>query len=202
MKEIMPKSLRSKVLLGTLWSTSFALLAVGGYFGGRTAEAKYEDLNTTSAPEVKLQNQGRYEEAVQTVLDRIREGLREADADTEVAVIYLNAAKKDLPNREKWAQQAVPYVDKAAALAPHDPFILESAMDDFNTVGDYSENSCPHYDKAVQFGQAALALLQGNSVTVEGYIRSSYPAQPIRDRIQPTVKRIRDKVEACCKRWQ
>jgi tetratricopeptide (TPR) repeat protein len=199
MEEIMPKPLRSKILIGTLWATSVALVAVGAYFGGRAAEEKYEDLNTTSAPELKLQEQGRYEEAVQTVLDRIREGLPEAQADTEVAAIYLNTAKKDLPNREKWAQQAVPYLDKAAALAPYDPFILESAMDDFNAVGDFSENGCPHYDKAVQFGQAALALLQGNSVTVEG-IRSSYPAQPIRDRIQPTLKRIRDKVEACCKR--
>jgi tetratricopeptide (TPR) repeat protein len=200
MEEIMPKSLRSKILLETLWATSVAIVAVGAYFGGRTAEAKYEDLNTTSAPELKLQDQGRYEEAVQTVLNRIREGLSEAEADSEVAVIYLNAAKKDLPNREKWAQQAVPYVDKAAALAPHDPFILESAMDDFNTVGDYSENGCPQYDKAVQFAQAALALLQGNSVTVEGYIRSSYPARPIRDRVEPTLKRIQNKVEACCKR--
>jgi tetratricopeptide (TPR) repeat protein len=200
MEKIMPMSLRSKILLGMLWLTSVALMGGAAYFGGWNAEAKFEDLNTTSAPELKLENQGRYEEAVQTVLDRIREGLREADADSEVAVIYLNRAKKDRSNREKWAQQAVPYLDKAAALAPHDPFILESIMDDFNMVGDYSENGCPHYEKAVQFGQAALALLQGNSVTVEGYIRSSYPAQPIRDRVEPTLKRIQSKVEACCKR--
>ncbi len=192
-------SLRSKILLGTLWFTSVALVGVGAYFGGWSAEAKFEDLNTTSAPELKLKDQGRYEEAAQTVLDRVREGLPEAEADSEVALIYLNRAKKDLPNREQWAQQAVPYLDKAAALAPHDPFILESAMDDFNTVGDYSENGCPYYEKAVQFGQAVLALLQGKSVTVEGHVRS-YPAQPIREGIEPTLKRIREKVEACCKK--
>jgi tetratricopeptide (TPR) repeat protein len=199
MEDIMPTSLRSNILLGTLWVTSVVLVGVGAYFAGRSAEAKFEDLTNTPAPEVKLEDQGRYEEAIQTVLDRIREGLPEADADSEVALIYLDRAKKDLANREKWAQQAVPYLDKAAALAPHDAFILESAMDDFNMLGDYSEKGCLHYEKAVQFGQATLALLQGNSVTVEGHIRS-YPAQPIRNRIEATLKRIQDKVEACCKR--
>ena len=132
------------------------------------------------------------------MLDRRKEGLREADADEEVALIYLNRAKKDWANREKWAQQVEFYIDKAAALAPNDPFILESAMDDLNTVGDYSTSGCPHYLKAVQFGEAALTLLQGNSVTVEGHVRS-YPTQPIKEGLQPRLKRIRDKVQACCR---
>ena len=197
----MPRSVRSKILLGVLWVASFAVAGVGAYFGGRGAEAKYADLITSKepAPEVKLEDQGRYDEAIQTVLDRRKEGLREADADSEVALIYLNRAKKDLANREKWAQQVEFYIDKAAALAPKDPFILESAMDELNTVGDYSDEGCPHYQKAVRFGEAALALLQGTSVTVEGHVRS-YPTQPIKEGLQPRLKRIRDKVEACCKK--
>jgi tetratricopeptide (TPR) repeat protein len=195
----MRTSLRSKILLGTLWVTSVVLVGVGAYFAGRSTEAKYEELIATPAPEINLEHQGRYEEAIQTVLDRIREGLPEADADSEVALIYLDQAKKDLPNREKWAEQAVAYLDKAAALAPHNPFILESAMDNFNTVGDYSENGCSHYQKAVQFGEATLALLQGNTVTVEGHLRS-YPTQPIKEGLQPRLRRIREKVEACCKK--
>ena len=197
----MPRLVLSKTLLGILWVTSFAATGVGAYFGGRGAEAKYEDLTTSKepAPEVKLEDQGRYDEAIQKVLDRRKEGLREADADSEVALIYLNRAKKDWANREKWAQQVEFYIGKAAALAPNDPFILESAMDELNTVGDYSDKGCPHYQKAVQFGEAALALLQGTSVTVEGHVRS-YPTQPIREGLQPRLKRIRDKVEACCKK--
>ncbi len=197
----MPRSFRSKILFGILWATSAALVSVGAYFGGWGAEAKYEEVTTGDmpAPEVRLEDQGRYDEAIQTVLDRRREGLHEAYADSEVALIYLNRAKKDRANREKWAQQAALYIDKATALAPNDPFILESAMDDLNTVGNYSDNGCPHYQKAVQFGEAALALLQGSSVTIERHARS-YPTQPIKESLKPRLKRIRDKVEACCKK--
>ena len=112
---------------------------------------------------------------------------------------YLNRAKKDWANRETWAQQVEFYIDIAAALAPNDPFILENAMDELNTVGNYSENGCPHYEKAIHFGEAALALLEGTTITVEGRVRS-YPTQPIKEGLQPRLKRIRDKVEACCKK--
>jgi hypothetical protein len=136
----MPNLTQSKTASGVLWATTVVLLSVGAYFVGWGAEAKYEDLITidTPAPEVKLEELGRYDEAIQAVLDRRREGLHEVDADSEVAQIYLDRAKKDLANREEWAQQAAFYLDKAAALAPKDPFILESAMDGFNSVGNYS----------------------------------------------------------------
>lgn len=197
----MPRKFQSKVASGVLWATTVALVSVGAYFIGWGAEAKYEDLKTsnTPAPEVKLEEQGRYDEAIQTVLDRRREGLHEADAYSEVAWIYLERARKDLASREKWAQQAASYLDKTTASAPKDPFILESAMDGFNRVGDYSEKGCPYYEKAVGFGEAALALLQGSTVTVEGHVRS-YPTQPIKEGIEPRLKRIRGKVEAWCRK--
>jgi len=195
----MPKMFQSKIASGALWAATVVLASVGAYFVGWGAEAKYEGMITSNAPEVKLEEQGRYDEAIQTVMGRRREGLPEADADSEVALIYLERAKRDLTNREKWAQQSATYLDKAAALAPKDPFILESAMDGFNTVGDYSEKGCPHYEKAVGYGEAALALLQNRTVTVEGHIRS-YPTQPIKESIQPQLKRIRGKVEAWCKK--
>jgi hypothetical protein len=195
----MPKTFQSKIASGALWAATVVLASVGAYFVGWGAEAKYEGMITSNAPEVKLEEQGRYDEAIQTVMGRRREGLPEADADSEVALIYLERAKRDLTNREKWAQQSATYLDKAAALAPKDPFILESAMDGFNTVGDYSEKGCPHYEKAVGYGEAALALLQNRTVTVEGHIRS-YPTQPIKESIQPQLKRIRGKVEAWCKK--
>ena len=195
----MSNLIQSKIASGMLWATTVVLVSVGAYLVGWGAEAKYEDLITidTPPPEVKLEEQGRYDEAIQAVLDRRREGLHEADADSQVAQIYLDHAKKDLANREKWAQQAAFYFDKAAALAPGDPFILESAMDGFNQVGDYSEQGCSHYAKAVASGEAALALLQGSTVTIEGHVRS-YPTQPIKEGIQPRLKRIRRKVEAWC----
>ena len=190
----MPGSFRSRMLVAILYGTSIAAAGVGAYFAGRSAEAKYEDR---PAPEVKLEEQGRYDEAIQMVLDERKKGLPEAEADSEVAVIYLDRAQRDRPNREKWAQQVTLYIEKAASLAPNDPFILESAMDDLNTAGDYSDNGCVHYQKAIQFGEPALALLQGNTVTVEGHVRS-YPTQPIKESIEPQLNRIRDKVQACC----
>lgn len=190
----MPGSFRSKLLVAVVWATSLAGAGVGAYFAGRSVEAKYEDR---PAPEVKLEDQGHYDEAIQMVLDEKKEGLPEAEADSEVAVIYLNRAKRDWANREKWAQQAASYIERAASLAPNDPFTLESAMDDLNTAGDYSDSGCAHYQKAIQFGEAALALLQGNTITVEGNVRS-YPTQSIKESIEPQLKRIRDKVQACC----
>jgi tetratricopeptide (TPR) repeat protein len=195
----MPKKFQSTVASAALWAATVVLAGASAYFVGWGAEAKYEGMMTSNAPEVKLEEQGRYDEAIQTVMGRRSEGLPEADADSQVALIYLDRAKRDLTNREKWAQQATSYLDKAAALAPKDPFILESAMDGFNTVGDYSEKGCSLYEKAVGYGEAALALLQNSTVTVEGHARS-YPTQPIKESIQPRLKRIRGKIEAWCKK--
>ena len=197
----MPKMFQSKIALGGLWAATVVLASVSAYFVGWRAEAKYEDLTTSNTPptEDKLAEQGRYDEAIQTALGRRNEGTPEAAVDSRVALIYLERAKKDWANREKWAQQAATYLDKAAAAGPKDPFTLESAMGGFNTVGDYSEKGCPSYEKAVGYGEAALALLQNNTVTVEGHARS-YPTQPIKESIQPQLKRIRGKVEAWCKK--
>jgi tetratricopeptide (TPR) repeat protein len=197
----MTKMFRSKTAAGALWAATVVLASVGAYFVGWGTEAKYEGMITsnTPPPEVKLEEQGRYDEAIQIVLGRRNEWLPEADAYSQVALIYLERARKDSANREKWAQQAASYLDKGAASAPKDPFILESAMDGFNKVGDYSEKGCPHYEKAVGYGEAALALLQNSTVTVEGHVRS-YPTQPIKESIEPRLKRIRGKVEAWCKK--
>jgi len=197
----MLKLFQRKIVLGVFWVSTVVIVGVGGYFVGWAAEAKYEDLMTETrlAPEVKLEQEGRYDEAIQAVLERTKEGPFEAGADAEVAQIYLRRAKADPQNREKWMQQAAAYLERAANLGSKDPFVLESAMDGFNTLGDSSEMSCPYYEKAVGFGESALALLQGSTITIEGHPRS-YPTQPIKDGIQPRLQRIRRKVEAWCRR--
>jgi hypothetical protein len=202
-EEKIPDMIRSKIVSGVLWAASVVLAGVGAYFAGWSAEAKFEDLRTDNTPplEVKLAEQSRYDEAIQAVLDkRKNEGLPEADADWQVSLIYLERAKKDLANREKWIQQSASYLDKAAALAPQDIFILQNAMDGFDSVGDYSENGCPDYEKSVAFGEAALNLLQGSTVIIRGSPGNerSQPTQPIKEIIQPQLKRIRAKVAAWC----
>jgi len=197
----MPELLQHKIVPVLLWAATIVSAGVGGYFAGWGAEAKYEDLTTTitPSPEMKLQQQGRYDEAIQIVLDRAKQEASEAGSDSEVGQIYLRRAKADPQNREKWMQQAAAYFDKATTLGPKDPFVLEDAMDGFNTLGDYSEKGCPYYEKAVGFGESALALLQGTTITIEGHARS-YPTQPIKEGIEPRLRRIRRKVEAWCKK--
>ena len=96
----MSNLIQSKKARGILWVTTVSLVSVAGYFIGWGAEDKYE-LTTldTPSPEMKLEEQGRYDEAIQAV--RSREGLHEADADSQVAQIYLDRAKKDPVNREE-----------------------------------------------------------------------------------------------------
>jgi hypothetical protein len=196
---------RHRIAVGALWIVTVVTVGLGAYFAGWSAEAKLEDANTrnaTPAPEVELEEQGRYDEAIQVVLDKSKEGLPEADADWQVSLIYLERARKDVANRERWAQQAASYLDKAAALAPQDIFILENAMDGFNSVGDYSENGCPDYEKSVRSGEAALGLLRGSTIKIDG-IRGnerSQPTQPIRELIEPRLKRIQGKLAAWCRK--
>ncbi len=194
------KFVRPKIARGPLWAGTVLVVSVGAYFLGMVAEAAFANLMTSDTPsaDVKLEEQGRYDEAIEVVLDERKEGLPEADVYSRVSMIYLDRARKDLANREKWAQESASYSDKALASAPKDPFILESAMDRLDRVGDYTANGCSQYEKALSLGEDALALLQGSTVTVEGYARS-YPTQPIKESIQRQLKRIRGKVEACCK---
>jgi len=197
----MPKLLQRKIVPVLLWAATVVIAGVGGYFAGWRAEAKYEDLTTTitPSPEMKLEQQGRYDEAIQFVLDRAKQEGFEAGSDSEVGRIYLRRAKADPQNREKWMQQAAAYFDKATTLRPKDPFVLEVAMDGFNALGDYSDKGCPYYEKAVGFGESALALLQGSTITIEGQSRS-YPTEPIKQGIQPPLQRIRRKVDAWCRK--
>jgi hypothetical protein len=203
-EEQMPKMISSKIVSGLLWVATVVLVGIGAYFAGWSAEAKLEDVNTrnaTPAPEVKLEEQGRYDEAIQVVLDkRAKEGLPEADADWQVSLIYLERAKKDGANRERWAQQAASYLDKAATLAPQDIFILQNVMDGFDRAGDYSEDGCPDYEKSVSFGEAALGLLQGSTIKIGGISENerSQATQPIREVIQPQLERVRAKLAAWC----
>jgi hypothetical protein len=183
---------RSNFTWAVLWIVSVAFVGLGSYFVGQAAQAKYMDLHTDNTPplDVKLEEQGRYDEAIQMVL-----GKPGPEDDSRMAWLYLEQAKKDWGNREKWAQKSASYSNKAVESAPADPFILETAMANMAQAGDYSENGCPLYEKAQTFGESALALAQGKTITVHG---RNYQTQQIREFVQPVLKRIRAKVNAWC----
>ena len=195
----MAKILQSKLAVGVLWTATLLLFSFGAYELGSLAEARYERLTERADAVSKLMDQGRYDEAIQIRLDENKAGRPDGYTFDGIALIYLERAKNDLANRQRWVQQASLYYDKATAAAPRNPFILENAMDGYNRLGDYIEKGCPDYEKAIGFGDAAVALLQGSTVTVEGQ-RRPYPTQPIRESIEPRLKRIRGKVEAWCRK--
>jgi hypothetical protein len=188
---------RSKFVWAVFWIASVVLVGLGSYFVGRAAQAKWMDLHTDNTPplDVKLEEQGRYDEAIQVVLAKIKEGQPTPDDDSRLALLYWEQAKKDWGNREKWAQKSAYYSNKAVESAPADPFILETAMGNMDRAGDYSENGCPLYEKAQGFGESALALAQGKTITVH---ERNYQTQEIRDFVQPVLKRIGAKVKAWC----
>jgi hypothetical protein len=180
-----------------MWIASVLLVGPGSYFAGRAAQAKWMDLHTDKTPplDVQLEDQGRYDEAIQVVLAQRKDGLSEPGDDSRVALLYLEQAKKDWGNREKWAQLSVSYSNKSVESAPADPFTLETAMVNMDRAGDYSVNGCPIYEKAQMFGESALTLAQGKTITVQG---RSYPTQEITQFVQPGLKRIRAKLTAWC----
>ena len=193
----MLQAVESKFIWAVFWTASVLFVGLGSYFVGRTAQAKWMDLHTDNTPplDVKLEKQGRYDEAIQVVLGQRKDGQSAPEDDSRVALLYLEQAKKDWGNREKWAQKSASYSNRAVESAPADPFILETAMANMDRAGDYSENGCPLYEKAQAFGESALALAKGKTITVH---EQNYQTQQIRDFVQPVLKRIAAKVKAWC----
>jgi hypothetical protein len=189
--------IKSKFVWSVFWIASVLFVGLASYFVGRAAQAKWMNLHTdnTPPPDVKLEEQGRYDEAIQVVLGQRKDGQSAPEDDSRVALLYLEQAKKDWGNREKWAQKSASYSNKAVESAPADPFILETAMANMDRAGDYSENGCPLYEKAQGFGESVLVLAQGKTIMVR---ELNYQTQQIRDFVQPVLKRIGAKVKAWC----
>jgi len=194
----MLQAIESKFIWAVLWIASVLFVGPACYFVGRTAEAKWMDLHTDKTPplDVKLEKQGRYDEAIQVVLGQRKDGQSAPEDDSRVALLYLEQAKKDWGNRDKWAQKSASYSNRAVESAPADPFILATAMANMDRAGDYSANGCPFYEKAQGFGESALALTGGKTITVH---EQTYPTRQIREFVQPVIKRIDAKVKAWCR---
>jgi hypothetical protein len=68
-------------------------------------------------------------------------------------------------------------------------------MDNLDRAGDYSGNGCPNYEEAQRFGEKAIVLYQGSNAQGR-----KYPAQQMKELIEPRLKRIRGKIEAWCRK--
>jgi hypothetical protein len=183
-----------RIALGVI---SVLAVGVGGYFAGRAAQNKFVDMLTdkTPPPDAKLEQEGRYDEAIRFLLSPNKERPLQPEDYSRVAYLYLEWAKKDSGNRANLAQKSASYSEKSVQLAPNDPFVLETAIHNLERAGDYLENGCPYYEEAQTIGEKVLVLTEKEAVNVGG---TSYPTQHFKESVPYFLKGIRAKVKAWC----
>lgn len=176
-----------------------SVIAVGfaGYFAGRAAQIKFVDMlsDKTPPPDAKLEQEGRYEEAIQVLLSPNRERPIQPEDYSRVAFLYLEWAKKDSGNRVNLAHKSASYSEKSVQMAPSDPFVLETALNNLDRAGDYLEDGCPYYLEAQTIGEKVLVLTEKETVNVRGM---SYPTQQFKESVPYFLKTVRAKVKAWC----
>jgi hypothetical protein len=178
---------------------SLLLAALCGFiYGWRHRSENPPSINTITTeepPEMKLLRKGRYDEAVKVTLDSIKDERTDYSRYQMVANIYYARSIKDPPNREKWTEQVVFYVDKSVRLAPNDSINLLAAAFALDRVGDISSQACSYYEKARHYAQDARSQLQSDRIVLGD---EKMPTQPIRDEVEKFLRRLQDKVEAKC----
>jgi hypothetical protein len=183
-----------RIVLGCV---SVVVVGLAGYFAGRAAQIKFVDMlsDKTPPPDAKLEQEGRYEEAIQVLLSPNRERPIQPEDYSRVAFLYLEWAKKDSGNRVNLAHKSASYSEKSVQIAPNDPFVLETALNNLDRAGDYLENGCPYYEEAQTIGEKVLVLTEKETVNVRGM---SYPTQQFKESVPYFLKRVRAKVKAWC----
>jgi len=177
-----------------LGSISVLAVGIGGYFAGQAAQRKFVDILTdkTPPPDVKLEQEGRYDEAIRVVLSPNTERPMQPQDYSRVAYLYLEWAKKDSANRANLAQKSASYSEKAVQMAPNDAFVLETAIRDLDRAGDYLENGCPYYEEAQKMGENPIVLAPTESIKIDGKTYSP------RESVPYFIRSVRAKVKAWC----
>ena len=177
-----------------LGSISVLAVGIGGYFAGQAAQHKFVDMLTDKAPppDVKLEQEGHYDEAIRVVLSPNAERPIQAEDYSRVAYLYLEWAKKDSAKRANLAQKSASYSEKSVQMAPNNAFVLESAIRNLDRAGDYLENGCPYYEEAQTMGDNPIVLAPMKSIKIEGKTYSP------RESIPYFIRSVRAKVKAWC----
>jgi hypothetical protein len=177
-----------------LGSISVLAVGIGGYFVGQAAQHKFVDILTdkTPPPDVKLEQEGHYDEAIRVLLSPNTERPIQAEDYSRVAYLYLEWAKKDSANRANLAQKSASYSEKSVQMAPNNAFVLESAIQNLDRAGDYLENGCPYYEEAQRMGDNPIVLAPMKSIKIEGKTYSP------RESVPYFIRSVRAKVKAWC----
>jgi hypothetical protein len=178
----------------TLGSISVLAVGIGGYFAGQAAQHKFVDILTdkTPPPDVKLEQEGHYDEAIRVLLNPNTERPIQAEDYSRVAYLYLEWAKKDSANRANLAQKSASYSEKSVQMAPNNAFVLESAIQNLDRAGDYLENGCTYYEEAQKMGDNPIVLAPMKSIKIEGKTYSPRASVPY------FIRSVRAKVKAWC----
>lgn len=179
-----------------MWIGSLLVVAIAAFGYGWEHRAGNPPLivigKSSVAPELKLVEKGRYDDAVRAVLDTIHDEKKDHAQYEIVATIYALRAAKEPANREKWNKQAAFYIEKQVSLGGDDALNLIVAAHDSEAIGDNSSDSCFYYGNAKRYAQGALDALQGDSIWVHD---EKMPAKPLRDGVGQILKSIQDKME-------
>lgn len=182
-----------------MWIGSLILVAVCGFaYGWENRLENPPMLITVKAnepPELMLLRKGRYDEAVKTILESIKNGKGDFLRYQEIATVYAVRAAKDPSNRERWAQQAAFYETKSVAVSGSEPISLMGAASGLDHVGDVSDDPCRYYKTASQYAQQAMDGLKGDAIYIGD---EKTPTKPLRGDAGKLLDRLQAKIKTKC----
>lgn len=144
----------------------------------------------------RLDQQGRYDDAIRIALDWIRKHPGDSYGATfydQIALTYLMKASKDTAHRDKSIEQAAAFFDKDIAAQPKDSlgFALLEVGRGMEWAGDLSSrDSCAYYGRAIRDFEEDVPYIQGDSYTAYG---KTIPLAPIRQENDKSLQRVQAK---------
>ncbi len=128
---------------------------------------------------------GRYDDAVRTGLEALRNEPRDAAIYQQLAMVYMSRARKEQGQREQWIREAVAYVGKAVSVDSNDPVnVLEAAHALAAAGGLSSEKRCPYYQRASELSEQMEPLysvaVQLKTLIAEGMATRKLSAEKIK----------------------
>jgi tetratricopeptide (TPR) repeat protein len=158
---------------------AIALLLIGGFLVHRLLSAAAQERHTADYGSEMIQytKEGRYDDAIQTGLNALRNQPKDAAVYQQIVVVYLIRADKDPTERQRWILQALSYIEKALSADPSNPIMIRELAFDLEKAGDLSSNEkCQYYGHAFDLSKRVAALLEGDHITAGG---QAYPIDPI-----------------------
>jgi tetratricopeptide (TPR) repeat protein len=192
----MSTAIPSKVLLLTLLVPLVAFVAWLIYHETRTPRNQGEVLNRM----IELQEEGRYDKAVQVVQNWMKDARRNTSNDGfmygQIAIVYIAKAYKKPATRDESIRRAEENLQKELTLFDRqsqtdlnlDRFEIGSG---YEILGDFSDkDKCRLYERARELFERQLPLIKGDSYTAYGH---TTPLEPVRNDVRKHLNAVNEK---------